>query len=78
MKFLIDFNYPQEGSTYATLIGLGAILVERGEDTDWEIEIDTLEQLEALYKDLNSFKKGYWSLVVDFDAPATIYFDDKV
>lgn len=73
MKFEIDFNRENDDET---LKDLGAKLVHYDEHSQYEIEINSFEELETLLQKVDSIKKDIYSAIISFDPPC-IYLDNK-
>ena len=74
MKFEIDWNRHSDDKT---LEELGAKLIDESDFSYYEIELNSLEEMEALHRLVFEKTKKYYSFVVDFDRP-TIYLDKDV
>ena len=74
MKFEIDWNRHSDDKT---LEELGAKLIDESDFSYYEIELNSLEEMENLHKLVFEKTKKYYSLVIDFDRP-TIYLDKDV
>lgn len=69
MKFELGFN--------KFLEEIGAKMTYSEEENYYEIELNSLEEMEALHRLVHEKTKKYYSFVVDFDRP-TIYLDKDV
>lgn len=71
---MIDFNY---GWNDPILQQIGAKEVHYDEHSQYEIEVDSFEDLEALLHIVDSLTNKFYSAVISFD-PNTIYLDNTV
>jgi hypothetical protein len=79
MLFQIGFNYPDTNDTKESYELIGAKLVDIGDCLCYEIEIKSIEELEALLLNINRKCFGndfHYSAVISF-GPPTIYLDHK-
>lgn len=81
MIFCVEFNRPivSESNLFEKL---DAKLVTLEHEDHYEIEINSLEELKALQEKVNEItdSKGMYSfnLLLDFENPPTIYFDNQL
>lgn len=71
MKFQIDYNRKQDDKT---LEQIGAKLIQHEEYNQYEIELNTFEELKELLDKVNIIENTFYSALISFDSP-TIYLD---
>jgi hypothetical protein len=80
MKFEIAFNYEDKNDTKEFYDFIGAILNRENEESYYEIELNTFEELEQLMNKINMkyFNNTFrYSTVIAFNRPV-IFLDDKI